>query len=480
MPVEIKSAADAASPAGETKNPNRAQAEGLRDLTPLQWKSGIAAWLGWLFDGLDMHLYGLVAGTFVTFLLFNQGLIPSTTSLDAAATELVREKSSWIQAAFLVGWALGGGFFGRIGDKLGRSRALSLTILTYACFTGLSFFAQTWWQLLIFRFVAALGIGGEWAVGSALLSETWPKHWRPWIAAVLQTGVNIGVLLACLTTFLMADLHPKYVFLVGVLPALLVFWIRRHVPEPEEWHAAKREARDHEPGIADLFRGPVCRTTLLTIVVCACGLTAWWSFMFWHTQHLRNLPDLAAAVNVDYAKTFLSGTETANPPNPAEWAKGQKQKVVSTAFFVVISSSILGNFFAALLARWLGYRRSIALCYLGFFLTMFATFIQPRGYQSLLWFWFPAVGFFSGVFGLFTMYLPPLFPTLLRTTGAGFCYNIGRIASAVGVVYSGSLSSGGNFSRTLIFASFLFLPAMLVALLLPEPPDLNSAVAPVD
>ncbi|MEI7651369.1 MAG: MFS transporter [Verrucomicrobiota bacterium] len=101
-----------------------------------------------------------------------------------------------IQAAFLVGWALGGGFFGRIGDRLGRARALNLTILTYAIFTGLSFFAQTWWHLLIFRFLAALGIGGEWAVGASLLSETWPKRWRPWIAAVLQSAVNIGVMLA--------------------------------------------------------------------------------------------------------------------------------------------------------------------------------------------------------------------------------------------------------------------------------------------
>ena len=92
--------------------------------------------------------------------------------------------SSLIQAAFLLGWALGGGFFGRIGDRLGRSRALSLTILTYALFTGLSSFAQTWWHLLIFRFLAALGIGGEWAVGASLLSETWPRRWRPWIAAV--------------------------------------------------------------------------------------------------------------------------------------------------------------------------------------------------------------------------------------------------------------------------------------------------------
>src|SRR5213075_71782 len=162
----------------------------LRDLSPAQWKAGIAAWLGWLFDGLDMHLYTLVAAPFVAQLLFHTGALVTANPADA----LVKEKSSWIQAAFLIGWALGGAFFGRIGDRLGRSRALSLTILTYACFTGLSFYSTQWWHLLIFRFLAALGIGGEWAVGSSLLSETWPRRWRPWIAGILQTAVNIGIL----------------------------------------------------------------------------------------------------------------------------------------------------------------------------------------------------------------------------------------------------------------------------------------------
>ena len=184
----------------------------LRDLTPEQWKSGAAAWLGWLFDGLDMHLYVLVATPFVAELL------GGVSVKDPA----VGYYSSWIQAAFLFGWALGGGFFGRIADRMGRSRALILTILTYALFTGLSFFAQTWWQLMALRFLAALGIGGEWAVGASLLSETWPKRWRPWIAAVLQTGVNLGVMLAALANFLLADYPYRSVFLVGVLPALLV------------------------------------------------------------------------------------------------------------------------------------------------------------------------------------------------------------------------------------------------------------------
>src|SRR5438132_4267965 len=192
--------------------PTRSEIQSWRDLTPGQWKSGIAAWLGWLFDGLDMHLYVLVAAPFVAELL----------GVASDKDPAVGYYSSWIQAAFLIGWALGGGFFGRVADRLGRSRALMLTILTYALFTGMSFFAQTWWQLLIFRFLAALGIGGEWAVGASLLSETWPKRWRPWIAAVLQTGVNVGILLALLANYLLASFPSRAVFLVGVLPAFLV------------------------------------------------------------------------------------------------------------------------------------------------------------------------------------------------------------------------------------------------------------------
>src|SRR6185369_15607836 len=188
----------------------------LRQISKEQWRSGLAAWLGWTFDGLDMHLYTLVALPFVAELLG----AASTTDKD------VGRYSSIIQGGFLLGWALGGGFFGRVGDRLGRARTLCLTVLTYAAFTGLSFFAQTWWHLLIFRFLAALGIGGEWALGSTLIAETWPKKWRPWTAAVLQTGVNVGVLGACLAGVLLGGRHPRWIFLIGVVPALLVFWIR--------------------------------------------------------------------------------------------------------------------------------------------------------------------------------------------------------------------------------------------------------------
>ena len=416
------------------------EATHLRQISRSQWRSGIAAWLGWAFDGLDMHLYTLVAAPFVA------ELIGATRTTDPA----VGRYGSLIQGAFLLGWALGGGFFGRIGDRLGRARALSLSILTYAAFTGLSFFAQAWWHLLIFRFLAALGIGGEWAVGASLLSETWPRRWRPWIAAVLQTGGNIGILAACLANFILAAAPPRYLFLIGVLPALVVFWIRRSVPETEEWRSAKAQARLHEPGVRDLFRGQVRSVTLWVVLVCGVSLTAHWAFLFWSQQHLRNLPDVLS------------------------WSAEQKNKLASAGMYLVIGSSILGNFFAGWLSRCIGYRAAIGAIFLMYFLALFGAYCVPRQYAALLC-WFPLVGFCQGVFALFTMYLPPLFPTLLRTTGAGFCYNIGRITAAFGTVFFGLCSNlfskAGDHRIALFFAGFLFLPAAAISLFLPRPRD---------
>ncbi len=416
----------------------------LGDITGAQWRSGIAAWLGWLFDGLDMHLYTLVALPFVAELLAADVNDPQ-----------VGTYGSIIQASFLVGWALGGAFFGRIGDRLGRSRALVLTILTYAIFTGLSTFAQTWWQLLVFRFLAALGIGGEWAVGAALLSETWPKEWRPWLAAVLQTAVNVGIMLASLAAILMAALPYRYVFLVGVLPALVTLWIRRAVPETEEWHAAKRDQGGQEPSVWELFRGNVRRTSILTLLVCSLGLSGHWAFMFWSAQALRYLPDVAT------------------------WTDGERTELVGRAVLVIMVSSVVGNFLAAALARRVGYRLAISMLFVLYFVAMTATYYKPRTHDEM---WLPlaVLGAASGLFALFTMYMPPLFPTLLRTTGAGFCYNFGRIAAAAGTVFFGLFAEVGDFRLALLYAGFLFLPAAGVALLLPEPPDERGAVAPLE
>jgi MFS family permease len=241
----------------------------------------------------------------------------------------------------------------------------------------------------------------------------------------------------------MAGLPHRYVFLAGLAPALIVLWIRQAVPETGDWHAAKEAAGEREPGIMDLFRGSVLKTTLLTMAVCALSLTGHWAFVFWQTQHLRRLPEVAR----------LS-------------PKAQTE-IVGQAWILLMLASIAGNFLAAAIARKFGYKRTIAAMALAYFASMMLAYGMPRSLTTLRW-CFPLLGASSGFFALFTMYLPPLFPTLLRTTGAGFCYNIGRIAAAAGTVFFGLISPVGDHRIALVCAGTLFLPAALIALAMPE------------
>ena len=409
-----------------------AEATKWSELSTHQKKSGFAAWLGWFFDGLDLHLYTLVATVFVAELLMTKESDPDVARYGAI-----------VQAAFLLGWALGGAFFGVIGDRLGRSRTLVLTILTYALFTGLSFFAHTWWQLMIFRFLAALGIGGEWAVGASLLSETWPKKWRPWIAAVLQCAVNFGILAAIAAVFILQHIQgyqPRWVFLIGVLPAFVTLWIRKEVPETAEWSAEKD--RLEAPSMSALFGRDIRRTTFVASLLCAISLTGHWCFMFWQQAFIRSHP------------AVVDGSPEA------------KARVVSTALFWVISASVVGNFASGWAAQRFGYRRALAAFFGAYFILMALAFAFPWS-LGVTYVLYAGVGFCQGVFGLFTMALPPLFPTLLRTTGAGFSYNIGRVFAAAGTVFFGIFAKVGDFSSVLLYASFLFLPAAILAMWLP-------------
>jgi hypothetical protein len=229
-----------------------------------------------------------------------------------------------------------------------------------------------------------------------------------------------------------ADQNPRWVFLVGIFPALLVFWIRRAVLEPQEWHQAKAAVGHQQPPMSNLFRGEVLPISIKTILICSLTLTASWAFQFWNQQHLRNLPELAS------------------------WQ--HREQLVSKSFFTIVTASIIGNFFAGWMASLIGYRRAIAFMSLGLFFTFLDAYSVPRNYSSLM-FWLAAIGGFHGVFGLFTMYLPPLFPTLLRTAVAGFCYNIGRVAAAFGTVFFGLFSrwEGGRFSSGIALCRFSHL-----------------------
>ncbi|MHB8635647.1 MAG: MFS transporter [Fimbriimonadaceae bacterium] len=416
---------------GITGTPMASTTIAEQPLTPVQKKAFAAAWLGWGFDGLDSFIYPLVAVPFVT------ELMPKGTPVSD-----ITIKAATIQAVFLLGWALGGVVFGRIGDKLGRSRTLMLTILIYALFTGASFLAQTWWHLLIFRFISALGIGGEWAAGSALVSETLPRRYKHLSGAVLQSAYITGMIGAALTVGAFAGMSPRYVFLVGMVPALVTLWIRKAVPEPDEWKG-EREAQEM-PKLGALFTPPVLSTTLFTMGLTIVALTTIWAVLFFGSQVILAVPEVK----------LMSPTD--------------KSLVIRHVTVVYSLWNIAGCFFAAWVAKRAGYRAAFSIIFILSFIIYFAGFREGHTlFQTEAW--LSAVFFFSsGVFALFPPYIPPLFPVLLRTAGSGLCYNFGRVTAAVGTFFAGALiARAGGPHLAIWYVGFLFIPGALLALRVP-------------
>lgn len=404
-------------------------------ISPSQWRALTAAWLGWCFDGLDGYLYVMVAREFVAQLLG----VPATDPE-------VGTKAALIQGVFLIGWAVGGAVFGRVGDRLGRSRTLVLTVLTYAVFTGLSFFATAWWHLLIFRFVAALGIGGEWAAGSALVSESLHAKHRTWASATLQSGYMVGCICAVLTAGKLAGHNPKWVFLVGVAPAFLTLWIRRAVPEPEEW--SKESGTREVPPVSALFTKELARTTLLTSALASIALTTVWSFLYFAPQAVKGMSDVK------------------------EWTGEDKQALASRVAVFYFVVNIIANYAATWTAEKVGYRIAFAIYFVGALASMLIGFRVPMTLSNVYWTTGATAFFGLGLFGMFPMFIPPLFPTLVRTLGAGFTYNVGRVFSAAGAFAGGWIATHTSSVSAMWYTAFLYVPGLLLVPFIAVPREL--------
>ena len=404
-------------------------------ITKTQSRAFIAAWLGWCFDGLDGFLYSLVALPFVTQLLNAKPGAPE------AAT-----KASLIQGVFLIGWALGGAVFGRIGDRIGRSRTLTLTILIYACFTGLAFVVHTWWELLIVRFIAALGIGGEWAAGSALVSETLPPKYKHFASATLQNGYIVGMIAAAVTVGLFKQFDPRYVFLVGIVPALATVWIRKAIPEPEVWEGERKS--QEMPPVSALFKGEVLKTTLYTLALTGICLTCVWALLYFSSQVVRGLPEVKAM------------------------AKEDVSALISKVTIVYCLWNIAGCYTSSFVARYVGYRKAFALFMACSGIAYYFGFKDTLSLDATRWWLNIAFFFSSGIFALFPLYVPPLFPTLVRTTGAGFSYNFGRLVAGIGTfVFGMATSKALSPSHAIWYASFLYIPGVILAFFVPVPSE---------
>lgn len=377
--------------------------------------------LGWLFDMMDQNLYTLVRVPSL------RDILSKTITDPDALKAAVNAKGGIITSVFLLGWSIGGFLFGILGDRLGRTKTMILTILTYAIFTGLNGMVTTWEMYAFARFMTALGVGGEWAAGAALVAEVFPQRSRTMALGMLQSLSAVGNMMAAGLTFAIGnmDSHWRWVYFIGAAPALLIFWIGTSVKEPESWqHAKKNAAAGKELGnITDLFKNPrMFRNLVVAVLLATAGIGGLWGVGYYSTDMLR----------------FELGK--------AAWDSARITSAVSVMFFLQQVGAFLGMYFFAPFAERFGRRSAFTLWFAMAWLSVLLFFwgligTQGGAYHRGLCL-APILGFCTlGPLTGFTIYFPELFPTRLRATGCGFGYNAARIFAAIAPFALGSLSS---------------------------------------
>jgi MFS family permease len=413
------------------------------------WIILVIAALGWLFDTMDQNIFNLVRAPSLTDLLRPQ--YADADALNAA----VKAKGGIITSIFLIGWSVGGFIFGILGDRLGRARTMILTILIYSIFTGMSGLVQTWEQYAFMRFMTALGVGGEWAAGAALVAEVFPNRSRPMALGLLQALSAVGNMLASGVTLALGDLDVRWrwAYFIGALPALLVLYIRRNVKEPEQWKQAKEQATlGKEMGnIFELFTHPVLRrNTIAATLMATAGVGALWGVGFFSTDLLRSelLPSGHTGTTIGRLVSIMFLLQNLGAFFGIYLFAGFSERFSRrSAFFFWFALA-----WASVLAYFWGVSGSGAAAF-------------PRALVLA-----PIMGFCTlGPFSGYTVYFPELFPTRLRTTGCGFCYNAARILAAAAPFALGSLSAAlGGLAPAATVVTCIYILGFIGAWMGPE------------
>ncbi len=420
-----------------------------------KWMALLAAFLGWMFDGLEMGLFPLAGRPALRELL--------ATTVDSALLEnMVGVWFGRIIAVFLVGAACGGLLFGWLGDRVGRVKAMVWSVATYSIFSGLCVAVKAPWQLGALRFIASLGMGGEWALGVALVMEVWPGGSRPLLAGLIGAAANVGFVTVgfmalglgtflvgmghFLGTFLpdawvkalLANGSWRMLFLLGAVPALLTFFIRIFVPESEKWKQASVGAP--KPRVADIFKPGLASKSIIGGCLAGLALVGTWASVQW-------VPT--------WADKFTGGTVKAR-----EWC--QIWLAVGAIVFTMLAA-----FGAEKFNRRLTY---FAMCLASLLVCQYLFWAKPAYGGFFLFLTFLAGGLTAAFYGWLPLYLPELFPTRVRATGSGFCFNIGRILAALGAILGGELvrAFDGDYARMCGWISLVYLAGLLIIWLAPE------------
>jgi MFS family permease len=411
-----------------------------------RWYEGLSAghWMvlavasaGWVFDVYEGQL----------FTIFKT---PMLTDLTGGTPAAIEWEANLGLAAFLVGGAVGGLFFGVLGDRLGRVRIMSVTILVYSLFSALTAFAHSALQVHALRFLVALGTGGEWAIAAALVAETFPPHARAAASGIFHASSILGVALASLTgMYFVGPGTWRGAFLLGLAPALLVLWIRLSVREPERWDAARRaQSSRAAPALGDLRElvqsGPLRSRAMLGLALATVGLATYWGIFAWS-------PELVG---------LILGEQTST---------AERQALGSRAYLVMnFTGGLLGLLSFAPLAAWGGRRFAFAVYHLGAAIVAPAVFLGATTYSQALWL-LPVMAFFVlGMHAGYAIYFPELFPTRLRATGSSACFNLGRVLGAAILIVRGTLGSKLGLRWAVVVLSGLFLVGLVILVFAPE------------
>ncbi len=392
-----------------------------RGITPYQWRVLVCACLGWSLDIMDGFLYAII-------------LFPAMSHLlGTTESGVIGWYGGLILSIFMIGWALGGILFGMIADRYGRAKTMALTILVYASFTGLSGLAQDWTQLALFRFLTGLGVGGEWATGAALIAETWPESSRTKAAGIMQASGGVGFFFASLLYLLIGPLGWRWVFAAGILPAFVAFYIRRSLHEPERWEKARKST----PTLSGLFTSSVWRDLFV-----GTGLAVVATFGYQGA--------------IQWVPTWISAMLH---------AQGIKAVATQVSLITIVlnAGGIVGCLcYPPLADRW-GRKTALIIYFLGCFLSVPSTFFLVQEFTTALLV-SPVMGFFGGgIFTGFAIYFPELFPTAIRATAQGFCYNFARIFSAAAPFTTGLLvSAHGSFGPAITAVGLVYLLGLFI------------------
>lgn len=416
-------------------------------VTRYQWLVLAIASAGWVFDTFEGQIFNLTRGD-----LFNELL--------QGHPDLAAQRQLWgdrFLGIFLLGGTLGGIGFGVLADRWGRRPTMVVTILMYSVFSGLTYFATELWHVGVLRFLVAMGVGGEWAVAAALVSEVFPARARAHAGGIFHATSVLGTWLATGVAVLVGS-HWQYAFLAGVLPALLILWVRASVNESESWQQKKAAAQSTEElgSLRELLGDPRWRTrALLGMLLAAIGLASFWAVT-------------VAGQDLARAQLLKDGVPAAAAADQAKTAYG---------FWQTTGGGLGLLAFGPLCVR-LGRKRAFAFMHVAAFLTVLLVCFAPRNYDQLFWL-LPLFGFCTlAVHAGYAIYFPELFPTRLRGTGTGFCFNGGRLLAAPMLFYSGTLKSswlaanpGLELRHAIALLGGLFLVGLLVIAFLPETKD---------